>query len=136
MMSVTTLRNIKKLLSQFLYEKLQRNKEAIDYEREEVMERLKRHVERKFKDKFKFEPLSVVVDEHGTVIVTFVPPYPEVTELERLNNLEDEFNEQFQKDVTLVERYFTLAEASNVLNIPEMPPRVKEILDEMITSLR
>ena len=135
-MSVTTLRNLKKLLAQFLYEKLQRDKEEINREREEVMDRLRRRVERKFKEKFKLEPLSVVVDERGTVIVTFVPPYPEVTELEKFNDLEEEFNEQFQKDVVLVERYFTLAEASSVLNIPEMPPRIKEMLEEMIESLR
>lgn len=137
MLSVTTLRNLKKILTQFLYEE----KEEVERGLINLREVQKREVNAELQDRLDLSEIGFIreieVANDGTVYLEIVPT--KLSSYEKLTMTNEkirEVNDEFMEKVKRVERWFTLAEAANVLNLPEMPDDIRAMLDRMVESLR
>ena len=133
MMSVTTLRNIKKLLKEFIYEN-HKNTISKYYKKKKLLEE---KVVREIPLYYHIPSQSNISFIDGYASIMFKPEKaPAYKELLNLDNKIRKENEKTNQTLRTVERYFTLSEASNVLNIPEMPKEIKKLLDEMVKSVK
>lgn len=137
MLSATTLRNLKKILTQFLYEE----KEEVEHELMNFREVQKREINAEFQEKLDLSNIGFIkeieIANDGTVYLEIQPT--KLASYEKLTTINEEIrevNEEFMEKIKRVERWFTLAEAGNVLNLPEMPEDIRAMLDRMVKSLR
>lgn len=133
MMSVTSLRNLKKVLIQFLHEETELEKEALIRRRDELLKELKAHVLAHGVKGVEIQTINV--NDDGTVMITARPITKTLEAVNQVNEELDALENEFHRKTLLVERWFTLAEASDLLHLPEMPDEIKEMLDRMINSL-